>query len=103
MNDLEYEVSGTPPVQGGGRGGGSAREEELERRERELEQRERDLQNRADHIQKHGRNNWPFCECLMVRQLLEETASMLTPRRSFIHFGLFLPRNTCCNQSIRLL
>lgn len=42
--------------------GTDARLEELQRRERELEQRERDLQNRADHIQKHGRNNWPFCE-----------------------------------------
>lgn len=35
---------------------------DIQRRERELEQRERDLQNRADHIKKHGRNNWPFCE-----------------------------------------
>lgn len=103
MNDLEYEVSGTPPVQGGGRGGGSAREEELQRRERELEQRERDLQNRADHIQKHGRNNWPFCECLMLRLLQEETASMLTPRRSFIHFVPFGSLDTYYNQSIRSL
>lgn len=59
VNDLDYESSGAPAS-----GPGSAnREEELRRRERELEQRERELQQRADHIQKHGRNNWPFCEC----------------------------------------
>lgn len=38
----------------------AARMEELRRREQELERRERDLENRAAHIQKHGRNNWPF-------------------------------------------
>ncbi|CAO1620955.1 unnamed protein product [Jaminaea pallidilutea] len=75
VNDLEYEVSGTPPVQGGGRGGGSAREEELQRRERELEQRERDLQNRADHIQKHGRNNWPFFYPLIYHDIQAEIPS----------------------------
>jgi secretory carrier-associated membrane protein len=49
---------------GGGLGGqnDSSRLADIERRERELESRERDLQNRADHIKKHGRNNWPFCE-----------------------------------------
>ncbi len=36
------------------------RHEELRRREEELARRERELDNRAAHIQKHGRNNWPF-------------------------------------------
>jgi secretory carrier-associated membrane protein len=35
--------------------------EELRRREEALNQREQDLNNRAEHIRKHGRNNWPFC------------------------------------------
>jgi hypothetical protein len=41
--------------------GSNARLEELQRRERELEARERELAQRAEHIQKNGRNNWPFC------------------------------------------
>lgn len=32
---------------------------DLERRERELETRERALSERAEHIRKHGRNNFP--------------------------------------------
>ena len=35
--------------------------EELERRERDLERRETELAQKADHIRKHGRNNWPPC------------------------------------------
>ncbi|CCF51928.1 hypothetical protein NDA11_005225 [Ustilago hordei] len=36
------------------------RAEELGRREEQLARRERELENRAAHIQRHGRNNWPF-------------------------------------------
>ncbi len=36
------------------------RMDELRRREEELARRERELESRAAHIQKHGRNNWPF-------------------------------------------
>ena len=38
-----------------------ARLEDLERRERDLERRETELSQRAEHIRKHGRNNWPPC------------------------------------------
>ena len=51
-----------PRLDRGDGGASNSRLEDIQRRERELEQRERDLQQRADHIQKHGRNNWPFCE-----------------------------------------
>lgn len=40
----------------------SARLEELQRREADLERREAELNQKAEHIRKHGRNNWPFCE-----------------------------------------
>ena len=33
----------------------------LQQRERDLEQRERDLNAKADHLRRHGRNNWPPC------------------------------------------
>ncbi|GAA6009103.1 hypothetical protein JCM10207_004094 [Rhodosporidiobolus poonsookiae] len=36
-----------------------ARLDDLQRRERELQAREQALANRAEHIRKHGRNNWP--------------------------------------------
>jgi len=35
----------------------------LERRERDLELRERELHQKAETIRKHGRNNWPPCQC----------------------------------------
>lgn len=57
--ELDYESGAAPPTSRSE----AARMEELQRRERELEQRERDLTQRAEHIRKHGRNNWPFCEC----------------------------------------
>lgn len=37
----------------------SIRLQDLARREQELAQRERQLADRAEHIRKHGRNNWP--------------------------------------------
>lgn len=44
----------------------------MQRRERELEARERELQQRADHIQKHGRNNWPFFYPLIYHDIAAE-------------------------------
>ena len=35
--------------------------EQLQQRERDLERREQDLNAKADHIRRHGRNNWPPC------------------------------------------
>ncbi|KAK4058736.1 hypothetical protein OIO90_000180 [Microbotryomycetes sp. JL221] len=37
----------------------SVRLQDLARREQELAQRERQLADKAEHIRKHGRNNWP--------------------------------------------
>jgi hypothetical protein len=77
-----YSVGGghddvrTPPAAASTTAGGgtasASRLEDLARRERELEQRERDLQNRADHIQKHGRNNWPFFFPLIYHDISAE-------------------------------
>jgi hypothetical protein len=39
----------------------AARMEELAQRERDLERREAELTQKADHIKKHGRNNFPPC------------------------------------------
>lgn len=40
----------------------AARLEELRRREQDLERRETELTKKAEHIRRHGRNNWPPCE-----------------------------------------
>lgn len=45
---------------------------DLRRREEELARRERDLENRAAHIQKHGRNNWPFFYPLIYHDIEAE-------------------------------
>jgi hypothetical protein len=59
-----YETDDPYGTSGGTSGSGAnARAEELRRREQELERREAELANRAENIRKHGRNNWPFCEC----------------------------------------
>lgn len=39
----------------------AARLEEIRRREQDLERREAELNNKADHIRRHGRNNFPPC------------------------------------------
>ena len=39
----------------------AARMEEIAQRERDLERREAELTQKADHIKKHGRNNFPPC------------------------------------------
>ncbi|KAG6851023.1 Protein phosphatase PP2A regulatory subunit B [Arthromyces matolae] len=40
----------------------ATRLEEIRRREADLERREEALNAKADHIRRHGRNNWPFYE-----------------------------------------
>ena len=40
----------------------AARMEELAQRERDLERRETELTQKADHIKRHGRNNFPPCK-----------------------------------------
>lgn len=53
--------------------------EELRRREQELDAREREITQRADHIQRYGRNNWPFCKCHpAVRLLTRESTPSCT-------------------------
>ena len=42
----------------------AARLEELAQRERDLERREAELTQKADHIKRHGRNNFPPCKPL---------------------------------------
>lgn len=44
----------------------AARQAELDRRAQELEARERELTQRQEHIRKHGRNNWPPCEFILL-------------------------------------
>lgn len=55
----------------------AARLEEIRRREADLERRESELNNRADHIRKHGRNNFPPCSygIFQSRLLCSHTAS----------------------------
>ncbi|KAJ3477414.1 hypothetical protein NLI96_g10480 [Meripilus lineatus] len=50
----------------------SARLEELNRRERDLERRESELNQKADHIRKHGRNNWPPFFPLIFHSIQDE-------------------------------
>ncbi|PWZ00169.1 scamp-domain-containing protein [Testicularia cyperi] len=48
------------------------RMEELRRREEDIARRERELEARAAHIQKHGRNNWPFFYPLIYHDIEAE-------------------------------
>ncbi|PWN54198.1 scamp-domain-containing protein [Violaceomyces palustris] len=57
----------------------AARLEEIRRREAELAQRERDLEQRAAHIQKHGRNNWPFFYPLIYHDIASEIPADAQP------------------------
>ncbi|GAA5830245.1 hypothetical protein JCM11251_001282 [Rhodosporidiobolus azoricus] len=54
-NKSSYSLPQTQPAQPDVQ----ARLDELQRREQELAARETALQNKAEHIRKHGRNNWP--------------------------------------------
>jgi hypothetical protein len=48
----------------------AARLEQLHQRERDLERREQELNAKADHIRRHGRNNWPPCLSHYTKPLL---------------------------------
>lgn len=48
----------------------AARLEEIRRREQDLERREAELHNKAEHIRRHGRNNFPPCQCNLFFFLL---------------------------------
>ncbi|KIY43388.1 scamp-domain-containing protein, partial [Fistulina hepatica ATCC 64428] len=50
----------------------TARAAALEERERELQRREAELNQRAEHIRKHGRNNWPFFFPLIYHSIPDE-------------------------------
>ena len=41
----------------------AARLAEIRRREEDLARRETELNNKAEHIRRHGRNNFPPCQC----------------------------------------
>jgi secretory carrier-associated membrane protein len=41
----------------------AARLAEIRRREEDLARRESELNNKAEHIRRHGRNNFPPCQC----------------------------------------
>jgi len=45
---------------------------DLARRERELAAREAAVNKQADHVRKHGRNNWPFFFPLIYHSIAEE-------------------------------
>jgi hypothetical protein len=41
----------------------AARLEEIRRREQDLERRESELNNKTEYIRRHGRSNFPSCQC----------------------------------------
>ncbi|KAI0082642.1 scamp-domain-containing protein [Panus rudis PR-1116 ss-1] len=57
----------------------ATRMEELARRERELERREQELAQKADHIRKHGRNNWPPFFPLIFHSIQDEIPEASRP------------------------
>jgi len=57
----------------------NAQPDELSRRERDLERREQDLNARADHIKRHGRNNWPPFYPLIYHEISEEIPEASRP------------------------
>ncbi|KAF9535295.1 scamp family-domain-containing protein [Crepidotus variabilis] len=50
----------------------AARDEELRRREAELQRRESELHNKAEHIRRHGRNNFPPFFPLIFHSIKDE-------------------------------
>jgi len=54
----------------------------LDHREQDLERRERELQQKAETIRKHGRNNWPPCECLCPSYASEKDLNPISAHAS---------------------
>jgi secretory carrier-associated membrane protein len=54
------------PIQSPSHAAEAARLEQLQQRERDIEQREQELNAKADHIRRHGRNNWPPCPSFLL-------------------------------------
>jgi hypothetical protein len=52
-----------------------------------------ELTQKADHIRKHGRNNWPFCELYFHKVLMTPTSSLSFHSLSS-HLSLHPRRNT---------
>ncbi|KAF9483755.1 scamp-domain-containing protein [Pholiota conissans] len=57
----------------------AARLEEIRRREADLERRESELNNRAEHIRKHGRNNFPPFFPLIFHSIQDEIPEASRP------------------------
>ncbi|TFK29995.1 scamp-domain-containing protein [Coprinopsis marcescibilis] len=57
----------------------AARLEEIRRREQDLERREAELTNKADHIRRHGRNNFPFFFPLIFHSIQDEIPEVSRP------------------------
>lgn len=55
----------------------AARLEEIAQRERDLERRESELTQKADHIRRHGRNNFPPCKFFFHRAYNDLTQQYL--------------------------
>jgi len=57
----------------------AARLEELQQRERDIERREQELNAKADHIRRHGRNNWPPFLPLIFHSIQDEIPEASRP------------------------
>ncbi|KAF5358002.1 hypothetical protein D9756_001518 [Leucocoprinus leucothites] len=57
----------------------STRLEDLQRREADIERREAELNQKAEHIRKHGRNNWPFFYPLIFHSIQDEIPEASRP------------------------
>ncbi|TFK76382.1 scamp-domain-containing protein [Pluteus cervinus] len=56
-----------------------ARLDAIRQREQDLERREQELNAKADHIRKHGRNNWPFFFPLIFHSIQDEIPEASRP------------------------
>ncbi|OBZ75996.1 Secretory carrier-associated membrane protein 2 [Grifola frondosa] len=56
-----------------------ARAEALRQRERDLERREQELAQKAEHIRRHGRNNWPPFYPLIFHSIPDEIPAASQP------------------------
>jgi hypothetical protein len=65
----------------------ASRVAELDRRENDLERRERELHQKSETIRKHGRNNWPPCQCPQSSIRIRKN----NPRSSLPVFSIVLP------------